>query len=857
MLQPSRSYTRLLNSLVDERIANAPRRSPWFHMNPGERADYLAELDRRLLEIQRTTLSVLAAQYYSMADNPRAIDEHLHLLRQRREQLAAQPATPAQADYRQRLDDDIHLYSRQQAAMQGYEQAWRKALKLLLAGNGLDAPCAALLQRLQRLTGVARHKLDSIEDDHSRHWTTLFARLQGWTQMTQRYQTLLDAPAEKVAAALAGVTQIPAASDELPVNLSLLLMEERPGYVRLNVALVDPCHDGRYKDLYLSEGQLVVQPWSSMNFSFGTAARSLAWQQQYRLKHEPVQAHSPTFAPIRSVLVRSRFVLDVLGLSMVSEHTLRSGFLLKSVDDGMSLRVINVDRKVPNQVGLLMFNQPRESPQVRSVDLPQSLSELLNRYADITSFQTIALESYARSHYDPDRDGTFVSLRELEQSLGFAERLYLLELPEHGQFLAATPFSVLGLQGRRVSSRLLSTHLVRRTYLHNAVFFRQLEQLREKGEAACPWLDSSVQRSAFMAQWLRLLERNHLTPGGILPVPEKVRASLRDIKGNPLGKVLWEQAFATAVWHWAPVDDVLSRLAGYRARRELKTLLADPYLQGTLARAGHYLGGLLAPMSHQARALKLLRLLLVGAAALESDNPTLHERAALILSSKEGRDLRKLALCQVLLAEAGQDAQPHSDAHRHVALGDQPGHGRMECPDPYLILNSRPEVLLAAEGGWLIAEDKYRGYNQYFADPQSPVGLYMEELDCPFVGGLSSVTASVCRELPLLFDGEPSLADYWCLQLAFAAFLLRNGYHSFFETIYQAARFEPQVADGIGEQLLELFDRCRAPDTGAGALYQGCCALILPLVNDDLAQGLHLRPPRFGLFGPFEAGEHG
>ncbi len=78
-----------------------------------------------------------------------------------------------------------------------------------------------------------------------------------------------------------------------------------------------------------------------------------------------------------------------------------------------------------------------------------------------------------------------------------------------------------------------------------------------------------------------------------------------------------------------------------------------------------------------------------------------------------------------------------------------------------------------------------------------------------------------------------------------------------FETIYQAARFEPQVADGIGEPLLELFDRCRAPDTGAGALYQGCCALILPLVKDDVAQGLHLRPPRFGLFGPFEAGEHG
>ena len=117
MTQPTRDYSRHLNSLIDQRIAAAAKRSPWFHLNPGERADYLAELDARLLEIQRTTLSVLAAQWLSMEDNPQAIDEHLALLRRHRQALRDD------SPYRQALDRDIALYQHQQAAMQGFEGA--------------------------------------------------------------------------------------------------------------------------------------------------------------------------------------------------------------------------------------------------------------------------------------------------------------------------------------------------------------------------------------------------------------------------------------------------------------------------------------------------------------------------------------------------------------------------------------------------------------------------------------------------------------------------------------------------------------------------------------------------------------
>lgn len=799
MTQPARDYTRLLNTLIDQRIAAAPRRSPWFHLAPGERADFLAEVDARLLEIQRTTLNVLAAQFYSMADNPRSIDEHLAVLRERRAQLTQD------GPWRQALDRDISLYARQQAAMQGYEGAWRKALRLVQAGNGVRVPCAGLLRRLQRMIDLLQRKIDA-DGDAPR--VTPFARQQGWRAVAARYRDLLQAPSPQAVAAL---ERIPAASDGLPVNLSLLLMEERPGQVRMYVALVDPSYAHRYKDLYLEHGRLATRTRGLMNFSFGTPARSLAWQQQYRLKHEPAGQRSPTFAPIRSVLVRTAFIEAFLGDYLVSESSLRNGFLVRVMGDGSLLRVVNVDRKVCNQIGIEAFDDPDGPLLARNVSLPRRLDELLDRYADIASFQTIAGTDYARSHYDADRDGTFVSIRELERTLGFAERLYLLELPRGDEYLAVTPFGVLEVQGGRFNSRHLCVAEVQRAYRHNAAFFARLEALRGNGD--CPWLNSPRERDAFMDQWARLLERNHLTPGGVLAVPEVPRERHRDVKGNALGKVLWERRFADRVWQWPALDSLLADLARHLSRQAgLEKLLDDPYLHATLLQGRHRLQDPhLDGLAHPARLRRLFDTLL-GEAPPDSE---------------AGRSLWRQALFQALRARLGPPA---------------PGN-RLERPDPYLILNARPQVLLAADNSWLVAQDKYRGYHQYVPDPQHPLGVQMDALDTPFTGGVSGATQALCDDLPTLLDGAPAVADYWRFQLANSAFWLRNGYHSLFETLHVAARNEPP-GEGIGVQMLELFDRCQALDSAPGALYEGAMALVLPLVNDDLpaADRLHVSP---------------
>lgn len=819
MTQPSRDYTRLLNTLIDQRIAAAAKRSPWFHLDPGERADYLAELDTRLLDIQRTTFSILAAQCLSMEDNPRAIDEHLATLRRHREPLRED------SPYRQALDRDIHLYSQQQAAMQGYEGAWRKALRLITAGDGLLNPCAGLLQRLQRMIDLLQRKID-IEGEARR--VTPFARQQGWRTVAARYAALLDASSEQRAAARAALEQVPPASNLRPVNLSLLLMEERPGHVRMNVALVDPSFEGRFKDLHLEHGRLVTQTRTLMNFSFGTAARSLAWQQHYRLKHEPGQ--SPTFAPIRSVLVRSAFVETFLGHWLVSENTLRSGFLVRVMEDGSRLRVVNVDRKVCNQIGIEAFDEMNALGKVRQVDLPRRLDDLLNRYADIDSFQTIAVDSYAHTYHDPDRDGRFVSIRQLERSLGFGDHLYLLELPHAGEYLAVTPFAVMEVQGRRVNSRHLCVDEVQRAYAHNAAFFERLQALREQGEGACPWLNSPRERARFMDQWLRLLERNHLTPGGVLPVPQAPRASLRDGQGNALGKVLWERAFADRVWNWPALDPLLSALAArLSARGGLEALLDNPYLQSTLAQAARLIGDDLPPMPHRERNLLLLQWLLGGDGL---------DRA--LLDTAHGRSLGRQALFQVLRARAGRLGGGHAEVNFHpLASGNA-----LARPDPYLILNARPENLLAADNQWLIAEDKYRGAHQAVPDPQHPSSLYMDELDTPFIGGISTATEALCRDLPQLFDGLPDVPDYWRFQLANSAFWLRNGYHSLFETLYVAARYEPLAGDSVGDRLLALFDNSR--DAAPASLYQGIMALLQPLLDRDLPTEQQLTPAPAG-----------
>ncbi|MGZ0703177.1 TcdA/TcdB pore-forming domain-containing protein [Pseudomonas piscis] len=903
MASMSKDFTRLLNTLIDQKIKVSGRQTEWFNMSADERAAYIAQVGDRLLEMQQSTLSVLAAQHYQMQDNPVSLGDQLQTLTQRRQQMNAIPDTPATSAYKLQLDRDIQLYSRQQTAVSHYDRTWRKALDMLSPGGakhlevqGLKADEQAKQDKLAgRIKRLEQQLTIQVADStFTQPYVTLFSELQAYKDVSTRYDALLKATPEQQAASLGALAKAPRASDDLPVNISLLMMEERPGYIRMNVALVNASTDGRFKDFFLENGKLVVPTDGVLNFSFGTAARSLAWQQQYRLKSEPPSLRSPTYAPIRSVLVKTAFVEQYFASHLVSESTLREGFKAQVLGNGRTLLLTSVDRKVPNQVGIQVSGQSPTTTVTREVPLAGALSELINQNADIASFQTIGLEDFRQNSYHPDRDGLFVNIHELERSVGFAERQYLLEMPQDGDYRAATPFALMTVDGDKVSSSHLSKAQTDALYQYNAAFFDKLEQLRDGGIKASRLFEGSSERATFVQQLTRLLERNHITPAGVL-MPEHSRTSLRDIKGNNLNKVLWEQAFAASVWQSRDNDALLFGLAAKLVNHPaLEKVVQGGYVQSDVAQAKLLLAPLYEPWRAQAieaenqrvasanaeqhpgnpkvhvfdrvaveRSLdnRLLNLLLRGPAALEQADAELRPTVEALLAGDAGRSLRKQALFHALRPIADSFSKAAVPINAHAALASPGGvdkvviNNRLNQPDPYLILNTHPEQA-QVDATLVIADDKYRSYNQFRPDPGNIATRYMGDLDTPFVGGISGTTQTVSNALPELFEGAPSVKQYWQFQMANAAFMIRNGYHSFFETLYVAARYEPQGPDSIGQDLLQMFDRYRAEGSQQalhGELYDGVMARVLPIVNQGLPAAEEFHPPRFTRVGPMPA----
>ncbi|WP_236185963.1 TcdA/TcdB pore-forming domain-containing protein [Pseudomonas protegens] len=895
----SKDFTRLLNSLIDQQIKTAGRQTEWFNMSADERAAYIGQVGDRLLDMQQSTLSVLAAQHYQMQDNPVSVGDQLQVLQQRRKEMNTIADTPATIAYKQQLDRDIALYSRQHTAISHYDSTWNKALRLLSPGGAkaevLQADAPAKQKELKgRINRLEKHlSLQVADSTFSQTYVTLFSELQAYKEVSTRYNAWLKA-APQQAASLDALAKAPRASDELPVNLSLLMMEERPGYIRMNVALVNASTDGRFKDFYLEHGRLVVPTDGVLNFSFGTAARSLAWQQQYRLKSEPPSMRSPTYAPIRSVLVKTGFVEQYFANHLVSESSLREGFKAQVLSNGRKLLLTNVDRKVPNQVGIQVSGQSPGTSVSREVPLAGALSELINQNADITSFQTLGVEDYRQNSYHPDRDGLFVNIHELERSVGFAEHQYLLEMPQGDAYRSATPFAVMTVEGDKVSSSHLSKAQTEILYQYNAAFFERLEQLRGEGFKASRLFEGSSERATFVQQLTRLLERNHITPAGVL-LAQHSRPSLRDIKGNNLNKVLWEQAFAASVWQSHDNDELLFGLGQNLLKNQaLDKVLQGGYLQSDIAQAKL----LLAPLYEQWRAQaievetqrvasanagqhpgnpkvhvfdqvavergldsKLLNLLLSGPQGLAPADGALRPTVEALLSGDQGRSLRKQALFHALRPVADNFSKAAVPVNAHVALAPKTGadkvmiNNRLNQPDPYLILNTHPEQA-RTDAALLIQDDKYRSYSQFRPDPNNEATRYMNDLDTPFVGGISGTTQTVSNALPELFGSAPSVKQYWQFQMANAAFMIRNGYHSFFETLYVAARYEPQGPDSIGKDLLQTFDRYRAQghrEALHGELYDAVMARVLPIVNQGLAPSEEFHPPRFTDLGPLPA----
>lgn len=904
-------FNTVIEGIIRKKLETEGRHSEWFSLTPEKKAQYISTVNQRLTEMQQSTLSVLAAQYYEMESNPVSIDEHLQLLKQSLVVAQGRPDTEANRDYRRQLQVDIDLYSRQQTAMRSFETAWSEALTLLSPGKQANLDVHTLLNDQGAKKGLLSDRILSLQsalaaqvrtDAFTENYVDLFSKLQAFKHVERNYKTLLEAkPGADQTKALSAMTNVPEASDNAPVNTSLLLMEERPGYIRMNVALVNASYGGQYKDMFLSNGRLVLPKEGMLNFSFGTTARTLAWQEQYRVKNET--GVSPTFTPIRSVLMKTEFVEKYFGSYLVSESSMRNGFNIQPLSDQTGIKLTSVDRKIPNQIGISVGDivPPKKNAVEETLKIkPTDLEALINDYADINSFQTIALEGFRQTYYSPERDGKFVNVSDLEQSVGFADRLYLLEKPEGGDYVSATPFmSITRQKNNTLTSKLLSQAETRELYEYNLAFFEKLEALQDGRHIGSSWFNDPQQRSQFEAQLTRMLERNHMTPGGIFAPTAGQGNDQRDIKGNNLNKVLWEKDFAEAIWKNEASDALLFNLSRKLATSISATKLIDlrknGYLDSDLAAAKQLLPALYQMLRSQAQADEqsrvtsmnssrdprdkrplesisqsaieaatsdsLIKVLLSSPPYTQISDTALQSSVAKALETTAGKSLRKQVLFHALRPIAETAAVSQRDTtytHSTMEGNDQRDlsiNNRLAQPDPYLILNAKFENMAYQEGGYVILDDKYQSYSQFVPDNNKKSTLYMRDLDTPFMGGISGTTKMVTKALssPNIFGRALTLKEYWQFQVANSAFMIRNGYHSFFETLYVAARYEPDLAGGVGRKLLDMFDRYKVLGAGSelqGNVYAEFMALVLPIVNQGVPAAEQFNAPSFDRFGP-------
>lgn len=895
----------ILNTIIDNKVKEKKKHSEWYGLSSQERAVYLQEANKSLFDIQQTSLNVLAAQYFEMKNAPVSVAEHLSVLRNAlaevKQRIDEVGSTTAREYYKKQLEGDISIYERQLVGQQSYESSWHMAAKMLEGKNGDNATLKQLYKgsvekkkTLSKKIGQLQMQLNKLQEGGTANIAYIKAasELAAYKDLADKYN---DFVAKFGTPAAKDPRVVPAGSDSLPLNASLLLMEERPGYIRMNIALVDANYDASQKEMFLNESRKIViqsrKEGGDINFSFGTAARSLAWHQNYRLNPQP--GGTPTYAPIRSVLVKTEFVRKYFGSYMESEHSQRYSLKVRVTDYGKTMKLVNVDRKIPNQVGV-------------TVDLDGSLQDIINQNADVSSFQTIASSSYRDTQYDRDRDGDFVSIEDFERKLGFRDKQYLLELAKKDstgniKYLPATPFALIE---QEASGKFVGGHLSKseteELYTTSQAFFAKLEQLHDGTAKDEAWYRNPVERDAFTQQLTRLLDRNHITPASLLIETGSTRENRRDASGNSYNKVEWENEFARRYLENPAVKDGIFDLSDKLVKKVegneklIDRALSTGYVLSDLGAARQQMRQLLDVLLAQEQTAEqvrvdtinrhrdprdprvevydernvrrrvdkeLLLVLLDGPDRASGLSVKLATQQAIRdeLSSVKAQALRTQLLFHVLrpMAEALQTdlSEPAKVANKHlfdsrVSLDDADKvliGNRVPVVDAYRLLNTDPKQIGFFDGSYVISDDKQRSYNQYQPD-RSPATTYMAALDIPFTGGISGTTRVVSSHLTSLF-GSLTLKQYWQFQLANAALMIRNGYHSFFEAIYVAARYEPQGEGAVGPQLLDLFDTLKAAGEKGfdlkGQLYTETMKLVMPIVEDGVTEANRYRVPEY------------
>lgn len=282
-----------------------------------------------------------------------------------------------------------------------------------------------------------------------------------------------------------------------------------------------------------------------------------------------------------------------------------------------------------------------------------------------------------------------------------------------------------------------------------------------------------------------LLDANRLTPGALLSSQGPLNSRKRDRYGNSAVRAAFEEAFSdeylkSKVWQghmgkWSAslAASIKRELSDEPA--SLKALYAKPYVQQDMKSLRE-----MAKPIQASDPVAALEELSKG----DSKNSPVDGRHVDLLFHL----LRGLGEVKEGLKASKLDGQPFAV------------NNRIQKTFPFDVVNPQR----SPHGG---PADPMRSTNRFEPNTSAETRL-MQDLDVPFVGGVSGTTRDYNNMMNAVF-GDMSPDEFWRFQLLNASFMVKHGYHSMFEAFYPATFYERTRGDAIRDEYDALRRRRR------------------------------------------------
>lgn len=356
----------------------------------------------------------------------------------------------------------------------------------------------------------------------------------------------------------------------------------------------------------------------------------------------------------------------------------------------------------------------------------------------------------------------------------------------------------------------------------NSPYFENIKKLKTTYESV------NVEKHLGM-----LLDKNHLTPADVFGLPENLDADRADRHGNIMVKAAAETYFAEQIilsgksleFIKNNIDAVKTKLipilnaetkkleqekkGDEKKDKDSEDILTNSYLQRDIN--------------------EILGIKIQGTPGIKEEIPITKERVLDALDelkyidqeTDEHKRLRMVYLFFHILRPLSKKTKGTKKGHKEdPALKSSKQlnvNNRTEILDFFYYLN--PQVksfgilndnLRTLDKERYMPYDKERSPSKFVPKEGNDMTDYMNVLKMPFVGGISGTTRDQSQKLETIYDKSTLKTSYWDLQILNAAFMIGNGYHSFFEAIYVAARFDHYTENpNIGEAVLAKFKEAK------------------------------------------------